>query len=127
MRGKKIIITGALALGVLGLTPTPASAATPTNLVSNAQFNAVKKGMTLAQVQKALGGKRLYLDYESTGPFFPSGTVISRGYSRSSESGNCWQSVSFDFDNVNDDYSALVPLTLESKYRTQFGCEGIVK
>lgn len=83
--------------------------------------------MTLAQVQTALGGKRLYLDFESSSSWPSGGTMVTRAYGRSSSAGDCYQSVTFIFDNVNDSYTALGPMLLESKSRSQFGCEGIVK
>jgi hypothetical protein len=119
-------VVAVAALAIVALTPSPASA-TPRQLVSKAQWAAVRDGMTLAQVQKALGGKRLYLDFESTFEWYPSGTAVMRTYSRTAEVGDCYQDVSFTFDNISADLESLGPMTLDSKSRFEFGCSGVVK
>jgi hypothetical protein len=125
---ERILVAAALAAAAVGLTPSPASAATPTQLVSNAQWDAVKEGMTVAQVQSAIGGKRIYLDYESTSSWYPSGTVVFRSYLRSGRAGDCFQTLVFNFDNIDDSRTALGPMTLDSKAkRLESGCAGIVK
>lgn len=81
--------------------------------------------MTLEQVQATLR-KTLTLDYESS--YTQSdGTVYLRMYSYQGELGDCWQRVSVQLDNLDDNYDVTPGLTVDSKYRSEFDCEGIVK
>ena len=123
----------ALALGSIGVVsacepsppPPPAEPKTPDNLVSHAEYDAVTEGMNLYGVQTTLR-KQLTLDYESSYST-SDGTVINQMWSYQSELGDCWQRVSFSFDNLDDNYDLAPELLLDAKYRSEFDCNGIVK
>ncbi len=127
-----MVAFGFAALGVITrcepAPPPPAAApTTPANLVSNAQYDVITVGMSLEDVEWALG-KRLTLKYDSTSRSTSRGvviTVISRRYEYESDFLDCDQSLSFEFTNYSN--SSIVPLFLESKSRNQYSCEGIVK
>lgn len=127
VRVSRIVAAGAIAAAVGGLAPSTAAAATPTNLVSNAQFASVHDGMTLAQVQTAIGGKRLHFRNETTSSLPGTWTLVQRDYDRTSSSGSCHQTVRFSFHNARADGSGPGPMVLWTKSREEFGCEGIVK
>ncbi len=122
-----MVALGFAALGVMtGCEPAPPAAtapATPANLVSNAQYDVIAVGMSLEDVEWALG-KRLTLSSDSTSQY-SFGTVISRRYKYESDYLDCDQTVSFGF--TNRDNSVIRPLFLESKSRYEYDCSGIVK
>ena len=118
-----MVALGFAALGVMtGCEPAPPPPVS--NLVTNAQFNVIVEGMSLADVEWALG-KRLTFSSESN---FVSGSYSSssRFYSDIFELGSCIQGVSFSFRNT-DDQLRPVPFQLSSKSKFEFDCEGIVK
>jgi hypothetical protein len=125
-----MVALGFAALGVMTgcepAPPPPASAApsTPANLVSNAQFNVIVEGMSLEDVEWALG-KRLTLSYESSTQL-SNATFVLRRYEYEAEFGDCSQSVSFLFGNIDDNYRN-VPQFLDSKSKYESSCAGIVK
>ena len=82
-----------------GPTPPPPSR-TPANLVSNAEWDSITEGMSLADVEARLG-KRLALSYESSYSFYPAGTAVNQSFKYSSEFGRCFQSISVSLTNVN--------------------------
>jgi hypothetical protein len=122
-----MVAFGFAALGVITgcepAPPPPAAPTTPANLVSNAQYDVIAVGMSLEDVEWALG-KRLTLSSDSTTQY-SFGTVISRRYKYESEYLDCDQTVSLGFTNRDD--SGIRPLFLESKSRYEYDCAGIVK
>ena len=125
-----MVALGFAALGVItGCEPAPpppaaAAPSTPANLVSRAQFDAIVEGMSLEDVEWALG-KRLTLTAESSSQL-SNATYVLRRYEYESEFGDCSQSVSFLFGNIDDNYRN-VPQFLDSKSKYEFSCAGIVK
>jgi hypothetical protein len=118
-----MVALGFAALGVMtGCEPAPPPPAS--NLVTNAQFNVIVEGMSLADVEWALG-KRLTL-YSQSNSSSGSFTYSSRVYVDSFEVGSCIQSVGFSFDNIGPDYEPG-PFKLSYKLKSEYNCEGIVK
>ncbi|MSY80244.1 MAG: hypothetical protein F2694_11425 [Actinobacteria bacterium] len=123
-----MVALGFAALGVITgcepAPPPPAAAAAPTtpaNLVSRAQYDAIVDGMSLEDVEWALG-KRLTLFSESN-----SGTLSSRIYADTFEFGACTQSVYFGFQNYDVYSSDTLPFQLGNKAKYEYSCEGIIK
>ena len=123
-----MVAFGFAALGVITgcepAPPPPAAPTTPANLVSRAQFDVIVEGMSLEDVEWALG-KRLSLVYESSTQL-SNATFVLRRYEYEAEFGDCSQSVSFLFGNVDDNFRN-VPQFLDSKSKYEFSCAGIVK
>ena len=123
---------GALALGAIGVSaacepPPPPPPKTPENLVSHAEYDIVVEGMTLADAEWNLR-KTLSLEVEASFPLGGGGTYITKTYGYEGELGDCYQHVSFTFDNADDDLNVIpCPLLLDAKYRSEVDCEGIVK
>jgi hypothetical protein len=130
-RRSKVVSFGAVAVGsallaACGPPPPPPPPKTPANLVSNAEWDSITDGMTLAEVEARLG-KRLTLSYESSYSFYPSGTAVIQSFEYSSELGRCYQSISVSLSNVNSDYLSLGPMRVNNKYNSKFDCDGIIK
>ena len=106
--------------------PPPPPPRTPANLVSNAEWDSITDGMSLADVEARLG-KRLALSYEYSYSFYPSGTAVSQSFEYTSEFGRCYQSISVSLSNVSSDYLGLGPMRVTDKYNSKFDCDGIIK
>ena len=118
-----MVALGFAALGVMtGCEPAPPPPVS--NLVTNAQFNVIVEGMSLADVEWALG-KRLTFSSESNF-VIPPYSIGTRSYSDTFKLGSCRQSVSFIFQNTDDQLNP-VPFQLSSKAKYEYNCEGIVK
>ena len=131
----KKCILGALAIGAIGVSaaceppppPPPPPPKTPENLVSHAEYDIVIEGMTLADAERLLR-KTLWLEVEASFPLGGGETYITKTYGYEGELGECYQYVSFTFDNADDDLNVIPgPLLLDSKDRSEVDCEGIVK
>ncbi|CAB4828047.1 unannotated protein [freshwater metagenome] len=123
-----MVAFGFAALGVITgcepAPPPPAAPTTPANLVSRAQFDVIVDGMSLEDVEWALG-KRLTLTYESSSELSHA-TLILRSYSYESEVGECRQYTSFSFENVDDNFDN-VPFRLYDKSKYELSCGGVIK
>jgi len=125
-----MVAFGFAALGVItGCEPAPpppaAAPTTPANLVSRAQFDVIVNGMSLADVEWALG-KRLTLIYESSDVLPNSVTLVLQAYVYESEVGDCRQRLTFRFENVDDNINS-VPLHVYDKSKQEVSCGGVVK
>ncbi len=124
-----MVAFGFAALGVITgcepAPPPPAAPTTPANLVSNAQFNVIVEGMSLEDVEWALG-KRLTLVYESSDVLPNSVTLVLQAYAYESEVGECRQRVTFSFENIDETYNN-VPLHVFDKSKQELSCGGIIK
>ncbi|MCX6526005.1 MAG: hypothetical protein NTX58_14780 [Actinobacteria bacterium] len=124
IKGRSAMVAfGFAALGVItGCEPPPPPPVS--NLVTNAQFNVIVEGMSLADVEWALG-KRLTL-FSQSNTSYGDVTFGSRIYVDSFELGSCFQSVGFSFDNIGDDLKPG-PFKLSYESKSEYNCEGIVK
>jgi hypothetical protein len=118
--------TTAMLVGCGPPPPPPPPPRTPANLVSNAEWDSITDGMSLADVEARLG-KRLALSYESSYSFYPSGTAVDQSFEYTSELGPCSQSISVTLSNVSSDYRSLGPMRVTNKYNSKFDCGGIIK
>ena len=114
---------GLAALGVMAgcepAPPAPVALATPTNLVSNGQYDSITGEMGLWDVEAALGKSLTRTALHTINLF---GNLLQHPtYSYSSSVGLCAQTVNFTFSNI-DTGAGLV-----EKTKSQTQCEGIIK
>ena len=96
---RRLTAVGLLALAVplAACEPAPPPPQPTCDPITEAQNNAVTNGMTLAQVQAAIGNKRLVLESRME---FSDGEVWEMyGYEQTWDANNCSQFVLYDFEN----------------------------
>ena len=87
----------AVAAPLVACQPAPPPPQLTCDPITEAQNDAATIGMTLAQVQQAIGNKRLVLE---TRMEFSDGEIWEMyGYEQSFEANDCYQFVLYDFEN----------------------------
>ncbi|CAN5423303.1 hypothetical protein BH10ACT3_BH10ACT3_02800 [soil metagenome] len=125
---KRKLSTVAIAFGSLaiagGIGAPSAGAATPTNLVGHAEYDAVRDGMTPDQVSAVIAQKMIFR--QEVRQTFEDGEYVGQIWSYDGSLGDCEQEVVFVFDNAPDGEN-LGAFGLVDKARSESGCNGIVK
>jgi hypothetical protein len=128
-RRSKVVSFGAVAVGSALLaacgTPPPPPPKTPANLVSNAEFASITRGITVEEVERRLG-KRLQVESDSIN-IIGGEAWIFRSYGYTGELGPCYQSISVRVSNVTSTFDSIGPLVVSDVSKYEFGCDGIVK